>query len=102
MNFPVPDRMALMSSKSKRHIQRVAELASESGCVVCGEPFAHIHHMLEDRTPGRRSSDWLVMGLCWECHEGRHGIHGDRDRWKLRNMSESKALAKTLEAVYGR
>lgn len=82
-------------------MQRVADWAMDHGCVVCGESFAHLHHMLEDRTPGRRADDWLTMGLCWECHEGSQGIHGDRQRWKLRNMTESKALAATLEGIYG-
>ena len=91
-----------MSNSGKRHMQRVADYAMDHGCSVCGEPFAHIHHILEDRTPGRRSDDWLTIGLCWECHEGTHGIHGDRQRWKLRDMSETKALAKTLEGIYGR
>ena len=90
-----------MSNAGKRHMQRVADWAMDHGCVVCGESFAHLHHMLEDRTPGRRADDWLTMGLCWECHEGSQGIHGDRQRWKLRNMTESKALAATLEGIYG-
>jgi len=91
-----------MSNSGKRHMQRVAEYARDNGCAVCGEPFAEVHHMLEDRTPGRRADDWLTMGLCLECHQGTHGIHGTRERWKLRDMSESKALAKTLDGVYGK
>ena len=35
------------------------------------------------------------------CHTGTHGIHGDRLTWKLAKMSETKALEKTLEAIYG-
>lgn len=90
-----------MSNAGKRHMQRVSDYGSVAGCSVCGEPYAHLHHILEDRTPGRRSDDWLTIPLCWECHEGTHGIHGTRQRFSMHKTSETKALAKTLEAVYG-
>lgn len=84
----------------KPHLTRVAEYGQENGCAVCGEPYAHLHHVLEDRTPGRRSSDMLTIPLCLECHVLKDGIHGTRKRWKLRNIDEIKALAKTLEGVF--
>ncbi len=86
---------------AKRHMERVADWGRENGCACCGEPMAHLHHLLADRTPGRKSSDWLVIPLCLECHVLEHGIHGDRGRWKLRKMSETQALAIVLEGVYG-
>ena len=79
----------------------VAELGQERGCIVCGEPFAHVHHILEGRTPGRKSGSFCTVPLCWECHEGTHGIHGTRQRWSLHKTSELQALDQTLEAVYG-
>ena len=91
-----------MSNAGKRHMHRVAEFGADHGCVVCGEPYAHVHHLMEGRTPGRREDDWLTMPLCWECHEGKDGIHGTRQRWTLRKMRENLALAITLEAVYGK
>lgn len=91
-----------MGNDAKRHMQRVVDWATNAGCVVCGAPFAHLHHILEDRTPGRKSSDFLVVPLCYECHQGTHGIHGTRDRWKNRKCSETQALAETIEGVcYG-
>ena len=90
-----------MSSAGKRHLQRVADFARNAGCVVCGAPFAHLHHILEGRTPGRRSGDWCVVALCEECHTGTHGIHGTRQRWSLHKASELEALDRTLDAVYG-
>ena len=27
---------------------------------------------------GQRASHWLVIPLCFECHRGKHGVHGDR------------------------
>jgi hypothetical protein len=91
-----------MSNAGKRHMQRVADWGADHGCVVCGQPFAHIHHVMEGRTPGRRSGDFCVVPLCWECHEGTNGIHGDRIRWSLHKASELEALNRTLEAIYGR
>jgi hypothetical protein len=42
----------------------------------------------------------LTIPLCLECHVLKDGIHGTRKRWKLRNIDEMKALAKTLEGVF--
>jgi hypothetical protein len=85
----------------QKHMQRVAQLGAEWGCVVCASPMAHVHHLLADRTPGRKASDWLTVPLCYDCHVGTGGIHGTRQDWKMRKLSETQALAKTLEALYG-
>lgn len=90
-----------MSAAGKRHLQRVADFGQSAGCCVCGEPFAHIHHILEGRTPGRKAGDFCTVPLCWECHLGTDGIHQTRQRWSLRKMDELKALDMVLEAVYG-
>lgn len=88
-----------MSTKGKRHMGKVAQLGQEIGCIVCGEVFAHVHHVMEGRTPGRRSGDFTTIPLCYECHEGKHGIHGTRQRWTLHKDSELAALNRTLEAL---
>lgn len=90
-----------MSNAGKRHMGRVADYGRENGCVVCGAPYAHIHHMVEGRTPGLRSDDFLTMPLCEACHVGTHGVHGTKQRLSLHRVSETQALAKTLEALYG-
>lgn len=90
-----------MTNKEKKHMQRVADWAANAGCVVCGEPYAHLHHILEDRVPGRKPTGWLTVPVCESCHVGNGGIHDTRDRWRLRRMSETQALEKTLEAIYG-
>lgn len=86
-----------MSAAGKRHMARVAALP----CVVCGAQPVEVHHILEGRTPGRRSSDWLVLPVCPEHHRGTHGIHGTRQSWSMARVSEMHALADTLERVYG-
>ena len=86
---------------SKSHLQRVADYGHEHGCIVCGEPFAHVHHVLAGRTPGRKIGSMLTLPLCVECHTGSRGIHGDRTRWTLAKMDEMKALDEVLEGIYG-
>ena len=81
-----------MSNAGKRHLKKVADLGRENGCIVCGEPFAHVHHVMEGRTPGRRSGDFCTIPLCYECHQGTGGIHGTRQRWFLFKASELEAL----------
>jgi hypothetical protein len=91
-----------MTNAAKRHMNRVAEWGQENGCVVCKQPASELHHILEGRTPGRRSDDWLVIPLCRDCHQGPvGGIHGMRRTWALYKASELEMLARTLEGVYG-
>ncbi len=89
-----------MSAAGKRHLQRVADFGQQAGCCVCGEPFAHLHHILEGRTPGRKSGYFCVVPVCEPCHTGPDGIHGTRQRWSLRKANELDALNRTLEAIY--
>lgn len=86
-----------MTAASKRHMSRVAALP----CCVCGDRPVELHHVMEGRTPGRRSPDWLVIPLCVSCHRGQGGIHGDRSFWKIYKATELDCLADTLETLYG-
>lgn len=88
-----------MNEPSQRHIRRVKELS----CCVCGQSGpSDAHHILEGRTPGRKSPDWLVVPLCKDCHQGsRNGIHGMRIMWNLMKKTELACLSDTLQALYG-
>ena len=86
-----------MTKSTARHLSAVAELP----CCVCGGMPVEVHHVLEGRTPGRRSSDWTAIPVCPECYRGKEGIHGGRLLWKLAKQDELKALGETLEAIYG-
>lgn len=80
----------------KRHMGRVAELP----CSVCGASGPSIvHHPRFAAGMGQRSPDWLTIALCYECHQGQHGIHGDRARWAVRKMDEPQALAVTIQRL---
>lgn len=87
-----------MSAAGKRHMGRVAELP----CCICGAQPVELHHILEGRTPGRRSPDWTVIPTCPDCHRGAiNGIHGQRRMWDVTKKTELQCLADTLEAIYG-
>jgi len=73
------------------------------GCIVChhaglGETPANLHHIREGQGLGQRASDWLVVPLCKEHHQGKTGIHGGQfyQHWKL---DEYDLLAMTLSRL---
>lgn len=87
-----------------RHKDRVAEL----GCVLCrhlgyGETPASLHHIREGQGMSQRASDWLVIGLCHEHHQGASGLHGLGTRaFEARyRMSELDLLAETIRSISG-
>lgn len=83
---------------TKQHMQRVSELP----CGVCGAMPVELHHILEGRTPGRKSDDRLVIPLCNSCHvHPKSGVHGMRVMWNVMKKSELDVLAETIEKIYG-
>lgn len=83
-----------------RHLDRLAQLP----CALCGSSGVEIHHILEGRTPGRKSSHWTAIPLCPICHrDSRDGIHGRREGfWLVRKASELALLGETLDKLYGK
>jgi len=64
-----------MSVLSAMHIDRVSRLPCVACKVLLGvetRPI-EIHHIESDR---HAFSDFLVLGLCWEHHQGYTGVHG--------------------------
>ena len=86
-----------MSLAAKRHMGRVAELA----CCLCGAMPVEVHHVLEERIPGRRGPDWITIPLCPLCHRGPEGIHGTKAMLRVSRKTEMELVAETLEAIYG-
>lgn len=73
------------TAAEREHVQRVAQLP----CVVCGSNEGSEVHEPEQGM-------WFIsMPLCAPCHRGPEGWHGTRLRWKLRKMSELKAINET-------
>ena len=54
----------------KDYLGRVARL----GCIVCGAP-ACVHHIRAGMGMGMRASHYDTIPLCWDHHQGPHGIH---------------------------
>ena len=48
---------------------------------------------------GQRAGDYTAIPLCWECHQGPQGWHGDRSRAKLRGKDEMGMLDATIAQV---
>jgi hypothetical protein len=72
---------------------RVAAL----GCLICGRP-ANLHHVREGQGMSQRASDWLVVPLCREHHQGADGIHSGRFYHRFKK-DEMDLLAETIERV---
>lgn len=81
---------------AQRHKARVASLP----CAVCGAPGpSNVHHIREGQGMSQRADHFLTIPLCYEHHQGKTGIHGDRSAWRLRKMSELDALADTIRML---
>jgi hypothetical protein len=72
------------------HVSKVAELP----CAICEAQPVEVHEPEQGKW-------WISIPLCPECHRGRDGWHGTRQRWKLRKMDELTAINNTIEAIYG-
>lgn len=73
------------------------------GCILCkhldlGETPATLHHVREGQGMSQRASDWLVVPLCREHHQGKTGVHGGQF-YQLHKADELDLLAWTLEAI---
>jgi hypothetical protein len=88
---------------AKAHKTRAAEL----GCILCrllnyGETPATLHHIREGQGMSQRASDFLVIPLCPEHHQGQSGLHGLGTRGFVARyrLDELDLLAATIEALY--
>ncbi len=74
----------------KAHIERIKNMA----CIVCGAAGPSDCHEIEQGL-------WFAsIPLCRDCHMGpKNGIHGQKNMWRVMNLNEVKALAKTVEKI---
>lgn len=80
----------MASAAGKRHMSKVAQL----GCLVCDAP-ANVHHIRTERI----KSDFLVVPLCREHHQGDFSIHGSKEQFTNIYGSELHLLAQTIERL---
>lgn len=81
----------------RKHMDRVAQLP----CVVCGSLPVEVHHIRYSQGMSQRSSNWLTVALCPECHRGHNGLHGNKSLMRIHKLDEMDLVAMTLEAIYG-
>lgn len=87
-----------MTAASMRYMGRVKELP----CFICGAPGpSAAHHIRTGQGGSQRASDYLTIPLCWEHHQGKTGIHGDRSAWRLRKLEELDGVADTIRRLVG-
>lgn len=89
------------------NVTRYKSQVAGIGCILClhlrlGETPAQLHHPREDQGTAERASDWLVIPLCPEHHQGAAGVHGlGRRAFEARyKLSEIDLLAMTLREIF--
>ena len=78
-----------LTAAERRHVSAI----KEQPCVVCDS------HGPSDAHEPEQGMWFISIPLCPECHRGKHGWHGDRQRWKLRKMTELAAINETLRRL---
>lgn len=93
--------MAKSATKAEReHMGRVAEM----GCIVCvnlghGETPATIHH-IGNGTMAKRASNYEVIPLCHEHHQGGNigiAVHSGRKSFEANFGTEQELLNQVME-----
>lgn len=64
-------------------------------CSVCDAPAPSAAHHIN------QGQHYTTVALCWECHQGKQGWHGDKTLWRIRKMDELGALNVTLARLMG-
>lgn len=82
---------------------------AELPCVLCArlgtmqESRTSVHHTREGQGMAQRASPYLGIALCqFGCHQGDHGVHGDKERLRQAKCDELDLLADTIEGVFRR
>jgi len=80
-------------ASEKKHMARVASLS----CACCGKPGPSlVHHIREGQGMSQRASNWLTIPLCFDCHQGPQGLHGDKTLMRIYRLDELDMLADTI------
>lgn len=82
-----------MNASERKHVQRVKELP----CGLCETPGpSFAHHIREGQGMSQRAGHFCTIPLCFECHQGAQGIHGDRALWRIYKKTEVDVLDETI------
>lgn len=69
------------------------EAVKWQACSVCDAPAPSAAHHIN------QGQHFTTVALCYECHQGKQGIHGDKTLWRIRKLDEFAALNITLARV---
>lgn len=86
-----------MTKSERKYLDAVAGLT----CAVCGAYGVQVHHIREGQGMAQRSSNWLAVPLCVDCHTGPNGIHGDRINMRIQKLTELDLVADTISRIFG-
>ncbi len=89
-----------MTNALSRYLDRVRAL----GCLLCqrlgySETPASLHHPRTGQGMSQKASDWCVIPLCHEHHQGDSGIHGTRSAWKQAQVDEMDLLGEVNQRL---
>jgi hypothetical protein len=86
-------KAAEKAAGSWEHMARVKALP----CIACGAPPpSSAHHVTGDKQP---RSDWRVIPLCYDCHQGPQGYHAAKRSWVARHGPDYGFLGLVAEKL---
>lgn len=78
-----------LTDADKEHLAEVKSLP----CSLMDEPGpSYAHHI-------RQGDHYTAVALCWECHQGGNGWHGNKSLWRIKKMDELDALNVTIKRL---
>lgn len=84
------------SKLEKEHMDKVAQL----GCIICGNPEVHLHHIrYKGLGMGRRSTNFEVIPLCQPHHQGNFSVHNRTIEFEKKFGSQKKLLERVLKRI---
>ena len=76
------------------------DLVRRQPCSCCGAAAPSFsHHPREGQGGAQKADDFLAIALCYECHQGVAGIHGNRSLMRIYKKSEMDMIAVTVRNV---
>lgn len=83
------------TAAQSRWMGRIAGMACISCTLLMQEQTepSNVHHIREG---GQARNHWLVLPLCWSCHQGRNGVHGEKVYLAILKLNEWALFAHVL------
>lgn len=80
---------ARITADESEHMANVKALP----CSLCDAPApSSAHHI-------NQGQHWTVVALCYDCHQGNNGWHGNKSLWRIMKMDEMDALSVTIRRL---